>query len=67
VQFNADKPGKTVTIIYDLNGNLIKQLTIELAAGLNNRYLSLGNLTPGIYKILFKLYDLTETKAIVVQ
>lgn len=67
LQFNADAEGKMFAQVYNAGGSLIKQTETEAAPGLNNYDLYLNNLAKGIYKIVFKLHDITDTKTIVVQ
>lgn len=67
VQFNVDKPEKIFVQVYNTNGSLITHLYVNAVAGSNNNHLDLNNLSPGIYKIIFKLNEITDIKTIVVQ
>jgi hypothetical protein len=67
VQFNANKDDKVLVQVYNIKGVLIKQTTLTAVEGLNNQSLSLDNLSAGIYTIVFKLHDLTDTKRIVLR
>ncbi len=66
VQFNIDKPEKILVQVYNTSGSLITHLYINATAGSNN-HLHLNNLSPGIYKIIFGLNEITDIKTIVVQ
>jgi plastocyanin len=66
VQFNIDKPEKIFVQVYNMNGSLIKQLYID-AAGSNHNWLHLGDLSAGMYNIIFRLHTIAESKTIIVQ
>ena len=67
VQFNIAQPEKILVQVYNTNGSLIKETYINAVAGINNNYLYLGDLSQGIYKLLFRLQQTTDTETIVVQ
>lgn len=67
IQFKADINGKMLVFVYNLSGSLIKQTEIEATVGLNDKVLLLGNLSAGIYKVVCKLNNRSETKTILVQ
>lgn len=67
LQFNADKAGSMHVQLFNTAGRLIKETDMGADEGINNGHFHLGNLPAGVYKILFTLDDLKETKTIVVQ
>ena len=67
LQFNADKAGNMHVQLFDTNGRLIKETDMGADEGINNGHFHLGNLPAGVYKIVFTLDGLKETKTIVVQ
>ncbi len=67
LQFNADKAGSMNVELYNSNGKLLKQNEMSAEPGLNNGHFHLGNLPAGVYKIVFSLDSIKETKTIVVQ
>ena len=66
LQFNADKAGSMHVQLFNTAGRLIKETDMGADEGINNGHFHLGNLPAGVYKILFILDDLKETKTIVV-
>jgi plastocyanin len=67
LQFNADKQGMMLVQLYDSKGNMVKQTRMTAVEGLNNGHFHLGDLPSGMYKIVFSLEGLKETKSIIVQ
>ena len=62
LQFNADKEGKLLLQLYDMNGKLVKQGTMMAVAGVNNGHFHIGELPAGLYTILFSIDGKKETK-----
>ncbi|HEY6977909.1 MAG TPA: T9SS type A sorting domain-containing protein [Chitinophagaceae bacterium] len=67
VQFNADSKAKMFVQIFNTEGKLIKQTSLESVEGINNTYIDLNNISSGIYKIKFSLNGATETKTLIVR
>jgi plastocyanin len=67
VQFNADTEEIMFVQLYNIKGVLIKQTSLKTVEGLNNQRLCLSNLAAGVYKVVFTLHNVTDTKTIVVQ
>jgi plastocyanin len=67
VQFNIVQPEKILIQVYSFNGSLIKETYINARTGANNNYLYLGGISRGVYKILFRSRQITDTETIAVQ
>lgn len=67
LQFNADKDGKMLVQVYNMNGRFIKQTEMDAHAGINNGHFQLGDLPAGMYNLIFSLDGLKEKKSIIVK
>ncbi len=67
LQFNADKPGKMLVQLYDLNGKLSAQTEMTAVTGLNNGHFHMMGVAAGSYNIVFVLNDIKETYRILVK
>lgn len=67
LQFTADKSSVMLVQIFDASGKLVKEVTMQAYAGINDGHLHLGGISPGVYRIVFRLDDLKETHTIVFQ
>jgi len=66
VQLNISKSEKILVQLYTAGGSLIKHLYMDATPGSNSK-LRLGNISAGIYTIVFRLHTITESKTIVIQ
>lgn len=66
-QFNSDNQEEIKIQLYDVNGRLVLQTSIQAIQGLNNGHLHLGSLMPGIYNAVFSMQGIKENYKIVVK
>ncbi|MDQ2753788.1 MAG: plastocyanin/azurin family copper-binding protein [Bacteroidota bacterium] len=62
LQFNADKEGILLLQLYDMNGKLVKQGTMMAVTGINKGHFHIGELSAGLYTIVFSIDGKRETK-----
>ncbi len=62
LQFNADKEGTLLLQLYDMSGKLVKQGTMMAVTGINNGHFHIGELSAGLYTIIFSIDGKKETK-----
>lgn len=67
IQFNAEKEDDMLVQLYDVNGKLIKEVTMHAEQGLNNGHFHMGDVPSGVYNIVFSMEGLRENYRIVMQ
>lgn len=66
IRFNADKEGKILARVFDIDGKLVLETSMSAFPGLNSGHVHICDLNAGTYNIQFILDGIKETKKVVV-
>ncbi len=67
LKFNAEEAGKMDVKIVNAEGKYLMQTSMDATEGVNNGHLMLGNISAGIYSVIFNLNGTKEVHKLIVK